>query len=130
MLSRVRWDSYTTLRADENAGYVDLAGRLRHVHWIGGGSGAGKSTIARRMAAEYGLRLYATDEVMSNHADRCPPGYCPFLDDFKAMDMDERWLNRSPETMLETFHWFHRGLPNRRQLMSNSLPSGSFIPAA
>jgi hypothetical protein len=22
------------------------------------------------------------------------------------MDMDERWLNRSPETMLETFHWF------------------------
>ena len=23
-----------------------------------------------------------------------------------AMDMDERWVNRSPETMLETFHWF------------------------
>jgi len=22
------------------------------------------------------------------------------------MGMDERWLNRSPETMLETFHWF------------------------
>ena len=23
------------------------------------------------------------------------------------MDMDERWVNRSPQTMLETFHWFH-----------------------
>ena len=23
-----------------------------------------------------------------------------------AMDMDERWVNRSPQTMLETFHWF------------------------
>jgi hypothetical protein len=23
-----------------------------------------------------------------------------------AMDMDERWMNRSPEAMLETFHWF------------------------
>jgi hypothetical protein len=23
-----------------------------------------------------------------------------------AMDMDERWVNRSPKTMLETFHWF------------------------
>ena len=23
-----------------------------------------------------------------------------------AMDMDERWLNRSPKTMLDTFHWF------------------------
>jgi hypothetical protein len=22
------------------------------------------------------------------------------------MDLDERWVNRSPETMLETFHWF------------------------
>jgi hypothetical protein len=22
------------------------------------------------------------------------------------MDMDERWVNRSPETMLESFHWF------------------------
>ena len=22
------------------------------------------------------------------------------------MDMDERWVNRSPGTMLETFHWF------------------------
>lgn len=23
-----------------------------------------------------------------------------------AMDMDERWVNRSPKAMLETFHWF------------------------
>lgn len=22
------------------------------------------------------------------------------------MDMDERWVNRSPQAMLETFHWF------------------------
>ena len=25
---------------------------------------------------------------------------------FMAMDMDERWVSRSPEVMLETFHWF------------------------
>jgi hypothetical protein len=30
----------------------------------------------------------------------------PFLSAFIAMDMDERWLNRPPATMLETFHWF------------------------
>jgi len=23
-----------------------------------------------------------------------------------TMDMDERWVNRSPQTMLDTFHWF------------------------
>jgi hypothetical protein len=24
-----------------------------------------------------------------------------------AMDMDERWVNRTAKTMFETFHWFH-----------------------
>jgi hypothetical protein len=79
---------------------------LRHVHWIGGGTGAGKSTIARRIAARHGLRLYATDDVMADHSRRTTPGDSPYLTAFKAMDMDARWLNRSPETMLDTFHWF------------------------
>jgi hypothetical protein len=83
-----------------------LRARLRHVYWIGGGSGAGKSTIARRLAARYGLRVYATDAVMPDHARRSAPGDCPFLDQFAAMDIDQRWVNRSPHTMLETFHWF------------------------
>src|SRR6266542_2576448 len=77
-----------------------------HVDWIGGGSGAGKSTTARRIAAQLGLRLYATDDVMSEHAARSTPEHCPFLSQFAAMDMDERWVNRPPATMLETFHWF------------------------
>ena len=83
-----------------------LRARLRHVYWLGGGSGAGKSTIARRIAAEHGMHVYATDDVMPDHAARSTPEDAPYLGRFKAMDMDERWVNRSPETMLETFHWF------------------------
>jgi 2-phosphoglycerate kinase len=79
---------------------------LRHVYWIGGGSGAGKSTVARRVAARHGLRLYGTDDVMRDHGARIRPEDAPYLTEFAAMDMDERWVNRSPETMLETFHWF------------------------
>jgi hypothetical protein len=52
------------------------------------------------------MRLYATDDVMPDHASRSTPQDCPFLSEFAAMGMDERWVNRSPETMLETFHWF------------------------
>jgi hypothetical protein len=37
---------------------------------------------------------------------RCAPGDGPFLSEFAAMEMDERWVNRSPETMLGTFRWF------------------------
>jgi 2-phosphoglycerate kinase len=83
-----------------------LRKQLRHVYWIGGGSGAGKSTIARRIAAQHGLRLYATDDVMADHARRSTNEDSPLLHRFMAMDMDERWVNRPPNTMLETFHWF------------------------
>jgi len=80
--------------------------QLRHVYWIGGGSGAGKSTIARRLAAQHGLRVYPTDDVMADHARRSTPEDSPLLHRFMAMDMDERWVSRSPQTSLETFHWF------------------------
>jgi hypothetical protein len=82
------------------------AGALRHVYWIGGGSGAGKSTVARRIAERHGLRRYSTDDVMPDHAARSTADESPLLFDFMAMDMDERWMTRSPEVMLETFHWF------------------------
>jgi 2-phosphoglycerate kinase len=79
---------------------------MDHVYWIGGGSGAGKSTIAQRIAAEHGLRYYSTDAAMADHAARSTPDSAPELHRFLAMDMDERWATRSPEVMLETFHWF------------------------
>jgi 2-phosphoglycerate kinase len=84
----------------------NLRQRLRHVYWIGGGPGGGKSTIARRLADRYRLHLYLTDDAMHDHADRSTAADAPYLEQFKAMNMDERWLTRSPETMLETFHWF------------------------
>jgi 2-phosphoglycerate kinase len=80
--------------------------RLAHVRWIGGGSGAGKSTIARRLAARHSLHRYATDDLMSDHARRSTAESAPSLHAFLAMDMDERWLNRPPQTMLDTFHWY------------------------
>jgi 2-phosphoglycerate kinase len=75
-------------------------------YWIGGGSGAGKTTIARRIAAEHGLALYSTDDAMADHGRRSSATDAPSLRRFAAMDMDERWVNRTPQAMLETFHWF------------------------
>jgi 2-phosphoglycerate kinase len=79
---------------------------LRHVYWLGGGSGAGKSTVARGLAARYGLRVYDSDEAMTDHVARSTPEDSPALHEFLAMDMEERWSARSPEVMLETFHWY------------------------
>ncbi|MFF5077726.1 shikimate kinase [Actinoplanes sp. NPDC000266] len=76
---------------------------LSHVFWIGGASGAGKSTIARALSQRHGLRLYDTDATMTEHAARST---APQLTAFKAMTMDQRWVDRSPRVMLETFHWY------------------------
>jgi hypothetical protein len=79
---------------------------LAHVYWIGGGSGAGKSTIAAHLAARYGLRHYATDDAMADHGRRSTPADAPLLHRFAAMDFDERWLTRDVPTMLASFHWY------------------------
>ena len=91
---------------EEAAGSAALRQQLQHVYWIGGGSAAGKSTIARRLAAQHGLRVYATDDVMADHARRSTEEDSPLLHRFMSMDMDERWVNRPAKTLLETFHWF------------------------
>ncbi len=43
---------------------------------------------------------------MRAHTARTTPATAPMLHAFRAMDMDERWVRRSPAVMLETFHWF------------------------
>jgi hypothetical protein len=81
--------------------------RLRHVRWIGGGSGAGKSTVAARLAARFNLQLHHC-ETFAAHAARSNPVDDPLLHAFVAMTMDQRWLLRSPAVMTATFHG-HQG---------------------
>ncbi len=82
------------------------AGRLGHVRWLGGGSGAGKSSVARELVRRFGVDVLDTDAAMVDHARRLGPGRAPLLHRFLAMSMDERWVLRDPVEMLETFHWF------------------------
>jgi len=83
-----------------------LRAGLAHVRWIGGGSGAGKSTVASRLAAEEGFQLYHTDASIRAHLERSTPERHPLMREFAGMSMDERWVDRSPTEMLETFHGF------------------------
>src|SRR5262245_6934459 len=82
-----------------------LRSRLGHVRWIGGAPCAGKSTVARRLTDAFGLRLF-TVEPFSRYIGRLGPDEAPLLHGFASMDMDERWLRRSPRVMFETFHGF------------------------
>jgi hypothetical protein len=102
----VRFDALAShIGVDFRDGLDTLRDRLRHVRFIGGGSGSGKSTIAHRLAVEYGLRLRAV-EPLSAYIKRTTPDDAPLLHAFLAMDMDERWLDRPPKVMRDTFHGF------------------------
>jgi hypothetical protein len=43
---------------------------------------------------------------MTAHVERASLADTPLLRAFLAMDMDERWVHRSPAEMYQTFHWF------------------------
>lgn len=86
---------------------MSLRKQLRHIYWIGGGSGAGKSTIAYLLAKEYGLYLYQCDDAQSAHTARSNVADHPMLHRFIAMTMNERWVKRTPDEMFRTFHGFH-----------------------
>jgi hypothetical protein len=81
--------------------------RRHHVRWIGGGSGAGKSTVADRLATQFNLQVLHC-ETFAPHAARSNPVDDPLLHAFMAISMDERWVNRSPSEMMATFHG-HQG---------------------
>ena len=80
---------------------------LDHVRWVGGGSGAGKTTLTRRLAERSGVELYSTDAAIGAHAERLGRAAAPLLAGFRAMGMDQRWVHRDPPAMYRTFPWFH-----------------------
>jgi hypothetical protein len=43
---------------------------------------------------------------MPEHARRTAAAAAPYLSQFKAMDMNQRWVARTPQVMLDTFPWF------------------------
>ena len=72
------------------------------VFWVGGGSGAGKTTLVRAAAGLLDLRVYHVDAYGYEHVRRAAGGSFPRTQAFNAMSYDDRWL-RAPEVLAEDF---------------------------
>lgn len=72
------------------------------VFWVGGGSGAGKTTLVRAVAGLLDLRVYHVDAHGHEHVRRAADGPFPRMRAFNAMTYDDRWL-RAPEVLAEEF---------------------------
>jgi hypothetical protein len=76
---------------------------LPRVLWIGGGTGAGKTTVANAIAERHGFERYDYDwHDARGHSERTNAQLHPFRTAFLALSMDERWVLQTPEAMAES----------------------------
>jgi hypothetical protein len=73
---------------------------LSHVLWIGGGTDAGKSTIARLIGERYGFQIYDYDKRDSPQIHRLAETIASYRQFLEALD-EERWLYPEPEALLQ-----------------------------
>jgi hypothetical protein len=81
---------------------------LGHVLWVGGGQGAGKTTVARTIAHRHGLRVYHVDARTWAHAERAEGVGFPAMAAFAAKTLEERWVDQEPQAMVEEFLAYSR----------------------
>lgn len=70
---------------------VNLSQELSHIYWIGGSPCAGKTTIARKLAAEYGFTYYKCDDCYDDHMSRSTPNQHPNMYKIKDQTWDQVW---------------------------------------
>ena len=73
---------------------------LAHVLWLGGTPCSGKTSVARRLADSYALRLYHYDRHERAHAALGHPERHPAMREYAAMTPDQRWVLRPVAEMV------------------------------
>jgi hypothetical protein len=68
----------------------DLAGLRRQSSRVEEDQQSELPSWPRGCAVRHGPHLYATDDVLPDHAGRCTLQDCPFVSELAVMDIDER----------------------------------------
>lgn len=99
-----------------------LRAALAHVLWIGGGTDAGKTSVAQALAARHGLQAYHYDRYdrfePGGHWARVDPARHPHMHASVGRSRDDTWVHMTPERL--TAAWL-RSTPERFSLTLEDL---------
>ena len=97
----------------------DLQAKLSHILWIGGGTDAGKTTVAEALVERHGLQYYNFDRNERSHFERRRAAG-DFINKRWIYDMtpDEMWIDQTPE---ETARGVIRGWSRRADFALDDL---------
>jgi hypothetical protein len=83
------------------------AERLSHVRWIGGGTGAGKSTLAALLARDHDVTVYDGDRGEAEYIARATPERQPLLHALAAKTATQKWLQPTPDEVFAAMPSLH-----------------------
>ncbi|QLQ37301.1 hypothetical protein [Micromonospora robiginosa] len=86
---------------------MDLVRRLAHVRWLAGGTGTGKSTLARVLAERHDVLIYDGDRAERDYVGRCTAGDQPYLWALLHAPAARRWNGRSAQEIFESMPSLH-----------------------
>ncbi len=91
---------------DQQHPITDLATQLAHVRWIAGGTGSGKTTVARILAERLDLTLYDGDRAEHAWVHRCTPDRHPYFWAGLQLTPEQR-VSRTPEDVFNSMASLH-----------------------
>ncbi len=74
--------------------------------WLGGSACAGKTSIARHLAAEHGLTLYSCDDHFEEHRLRADPARHPHFHRLMNAPMEELWARPAGVQAAKLLHFY------------------------
>ena len=85
--------------------------RLNRVLWIGGSPCSGKSTIAQRLAATFGLRVFSCDDAFERHRLLVTPDHQPVFARLASSSCDGLWLRPVSQQIEEEITCYQEEFP-------------------
>ena len=73
---------------------------------LGGSPCSGKSTIAERIASQFGLQYYKVDDHEKNHMARVHPEQHPIMYAYSKMGWNEIWMRSVKQQVQEEFDFY------------------------